>query len=79
MEALLDLKHQENHKKLKSFLVAIQYMALLFVQLSERCDWLRKLLKKNTEWKWETEQENHLKTMKKMFIEEPSLAQNEKH
>ena len=43
--------------------------------MSERTDRLRKLLKKNTEWRWETEQQNDFETIKKMLTEEPALAQ----
>ena len=42
--------------------------------MSERTDRLRKLLKKNTEWRWETEQQNDFETIKKMLTKEPALA-----
>ena len=65
VKAILDLKHPENPKQLKSFLGAIQYLAKFLPRLSERTDKLRKLLKKNTEWKWETEQQNDFEMIKK--------------
>ena len=68
------MKHLENTKQLKSFLGAIQYLARFLPRLSERTDNIRKLLNKNTEWKWETEQQNDFETIKKMLIEEPLLA-----
>ena len=68
------MKHLENQKQLKSFLGAIQYLAKFLPRLSERTDKLRKLLKKNTEWKWETEQQINFKMIKKMLTEEPALA-----
>ena len=74
VKAILDLKHPENPKQLKSFLLAIQYLAKILPRLSERTDKLRKLLKKNTEWKWETEQQNDFEMIKKMLTEEPALA-----
>ena len=74
VKAILDLKHPENPKQLKSFLGAIQYLAKFLPRLSERTDKLRKLLKKNTEWKWETEQQNDFEMIKKMLTEEPALA-----
>ena len=70
----MDLKHPENPKQLKSFLGAIQYLAKFLPRLSERTDKLRKLLKKNTEWKWETEQQKDFEMIKKMLTEEPALA-----
>ena len=74
VKAILDLKHPENPEQLKSFLGAIQYLAKFLQRLSERTDKLRKLLKKNTEWKWETEQQNDFEMIKKMLTEEPALA-----
>ena len=76
VKAILDLKHPGNRKQLKSFLGAIQYLAKFVPRLSERTDKLRKLLKKNTEWKWETEQqnENDFEMIKKRLTEEPALA-----
>ena len=65
VKAILDLKHPENPKQLKSFLGAIQYLAKVLPRLSERTDKLRKLLKKNTEWKWETEPQNDFEMIKK--------------
>ena len=70
----MELKHPENPKQLKSFLGAIQYLAKFLPKLSERTDRLRKLLQKNTEWRWETEQQNDFETIKKMLTEEPALA-----
>ena len=49
-------------------------MAKFLLRLSERTEQLRKLLKKNTEWKWETEQQNDFEMIKKMLTEEPALA-----
>ena len=74
VKAILDLKHPEYPKQLKLFLVAIQYLAKFLPRLSERPDKLRKLLKKNTEGKWETEQQNDFEMIKKMLTEEPALA-----
>ena len=68
------MKHPENLKQLKSFLGAIQYLAKFLPRLSERTDKLRKLLKRKTEWKWETEQQNDFETIKKVLTEEPALA-----
>ena len=51
VKAILELKHPENPKQLKSFLGAIQNLAKFLPKLSDRTDRLRKLLKKNTEWR----------------------------
>ena len=74
VKAILDLKHPGNPNHLKSFLGAIQYLAKFLPRLSERTDKLRKLLKKNTDWKWQTEQENDFETINNMLTEEPALA-----
>ena len=70
----MELKHLENPQQLKSFLEAIQNLAKFLPKLSERFDTLRKLLKKNTERRWETEQQNDFETIKKMLNREPALA-----
>ena len=49
-------------------------MVKFLPRLSERTDKLRKLLQQNTEWKWETEQQNDFETIEKMLTEEPALA-----
>ena len=73
VKPILDLEHPENPKQIKSFLEAIHYLAKLLPRLSEKTDKLQKLLKKNTEWKWETEQQNDFETLMKMLNEEPAL------
>ena len=52
IEAILKLNSPKNTKELKSFLVAIQYMAKFLPKLSEQTDRLRKLLKKNEPRNW---------------------------
>ena len=64
VKAILDLKHPENPKQLKSSLGAIQYLGKFLPRLSERTDKVRKLLK-NTEWKWDTKQQNDMKQSRK--------------
>ena len=64
VKAILELKHPENPKQSKSFLGAIQYLAKFLPRMSERTDRLRKLLQKNTKWRWETEQQNDFETIK---------------
>ena len=74
VKAILELKHPENPKQLKCFLGVKPYLTKFLRRLSERTDRLRKLLKKNTEWRWKREQQNDLETIKKMLTEEPALA-----
>ena len=58
----LELKHSENHKQLKSFLGAIQYLAMYLPRLSERTERLRRLLKKDSTWNWGNNKMNILTT-----------------
>ena len=44
VKAILELKHPENQKQLKSFLGAIKYLAKFLPRLSERTERLRRLL-----------------------------------
>ena len=74
VEAILKLKPPENTKELKSFLGAIQYMAKYLPKLSERTDRLRKLLKKNEQWKWGPEQETDFNRKTQMLTEGPCSA-----
>ena len=74
VKAILELKHPENQKQLKSFLGAIQYLAKFLPRLSERTERLRKLLKKDFTWNWGKQQNEDFENIKKMLTEEPCLA-----
>ena len=73
MEAIIDLKHPENEKQLKSLLRAIQYLAKVLLTLQERTERLRGLLKK-IPMDWGNEQEDDFKSIKKLLTDEPCLA-----
>ena len=49
-------------------------MAKYLPKLSERTDRLRKLLKRNEQWKWGPEQETDFNRIKQMLTEGPCLA-----
>ena len=74
VEAILKLKPPENTKELKPFLGAKQYMAKYLPKLSERTNRLRKLLKKDEQWKWGPEQETDCNRIKQMLTEGLCLA-----
>ena len=74
VKAILELKHPENRKQLKSFLGAIQYLAKFLPRLSERTERLRKLLKKDFTWNWGKQQNEDFENIKKMLTEKPCLA-----
>ena len=66
VKAILELKHPENQKQLKSFLGTIQHLAKFLPRLSERTERQRKLLKKDFTWNWGKHQnfESILKILK---------------
>ena len=70
VEVKQQLKPPNNTKELKSFLVAVQYLA----NHSEKTDRLRKLLKKNELWNWGEEQEKDFNQIKHMLTEKPCRA-----
>ena len=78
MEAILNLKSRNDTKELKSFLVAIQYLAKFLPKLSEKTDRLRKLLEKNGPWKWEKGQAEVVIQIKRMITEKPPWAFTQK-
>ena len=74
MKAITELKPPKNTKELKSFLGAIQYLAKFIPKLSEKTDNLRSSLKKNTEWIWDHEKQEHFEKIKKLLTQKPGLA-----
>ena len=59
------LKKPEIGKELKSFLGAIQYLSKCIENLSAQTDILRKLLKKDNDWKWTEEHTEAFKIQNK--------------
>ena len=74
VEAIVDLKYPENRKEIKFFLGAIQYLANFLLRISKRTERLRRLLKKDSKWKWGKEQKDDFNSVKKILTEEPCLA-----
>ena len=74
MKAIIDLRHPENQKQLKSLLGAIQYLAKFLPRLSDKTERLRRLLKKDYKWDWGKDQEDDFNNIKKLLTEEPCLA-----
>ena len=74
MKAILELKHPENQKQLKSFLGAIQNIAKFLPRLSEKTDRMRKLLKKDSVWNGGKQQDEDFNSIKEMLTEEPCLT-----
>ena len=74
VKTILELKHPENQKQLKSFLGAIQYLAKFLPRLSEKTERLRKLLKKDSVWSWGKQQDEDFNSIKEMLTKEPCQA-----
>ena len=55
-----------NTKELKTFLGFIQYLAKFLPNMAELSAPLRKLVEKNTAWRWEKEQEDSFQQLKRM-------------
>ena len=74
VEAILELKHPENQKQLKSFLGATQYIAKFLPRLSEKTDRLQKLLKKGLGMKLGETTRPDFNSIKQKLTEKPCLA-----
>ena len=74
VKTIIDLKHPENQKQLKSFPGAIQYLAKFLPRLSERTERLPKILKKDSKWNWRKEHEDNFNNIKELFSAEPCLT-----
>ena len=72
--AIKELKQPKNEKELKSFLGAIQYLSKYIENLSAQTDDLRKLLKKDNEWKCTDEHTKAFENLKQKITEIPCLA-----
>ena len=70
----LKLTHQKRKKNSKSFLGAIQYVSQYMKNLSANTDFLRKLLKKQNDWKWTDEQTEAFNKLKESFTKIPCLS-----
>ena len=64
VKTILEFKHPENQKQLKSFLGAIQYLAKFLPRLSEKTDRLRNFLKKDSVWNWGKQQDEDFNSIK---------------
>ena len=64
LEAITKIEIPKNEKELKSFLEAIQYLAKYIENLSAQTEILRKLLKKQNEWKGHKNKRRHSTTLK---------------
>ena len=73
-DAISKLNPPKTPKELKSFLGAVQYFAKFTENLSKMTDGLRRLLKKDTPWNWNTDRQKEFETLKQKIINLPCLA-----
>ena len=74
VKAILESKHPENQKQLKSFLSAIQNLAKCLARLSETTERLRRLLQKDSTWNWGKQPDEDFHNIKKLLTEGPCFA-----
>ena len=72
-EAITAMPTPKSTEELQQFLGMLTYLAKFIPNLSQVASPLRKLLEKNIEWHWESDQEQSFKTLKQLAIEAPVL------
>lgn len=73
VKAILEMPTPESRKDLERFLGMIQYIGRFIPSLSAMSAPLRILLKKETEWHWEKEQEDAYNKLKNLATSTPTL------
>lgn len=73
IEAIKKLKAPKNKKQLLRFLGMVTYLAKFIENLSEVTDPLRKLLRKDTEWEWSSDQQSSFEKLKEKLSSAPVL------
>ena len=74
LEAITKLNILKTENELKAFLGAIQYLSNYIKNLSAQPDVLRKLLKKQKEWKWTDERTKAFTELRNRITQLPCLA-----
>lgn len=73
INAIICLDKPKNVKEVQTVLGMITYVAKFIPNLSQTCEPLRKLIKKDSEWVWGKQQELAFKTLKEILISAPVL------
>ncbi len=73
VKVIRDLERPTNVKEIQRFCGFIQYLAKFLPKLSEICEPLRRLIKKDAEWCWESQQEEAFLECKKLATTAPVL------
>jgi len=75
LQPLRDLQHPTTKNLLHSFLGLVQYHARFIPHLATTAACLWSLMKKNAEFKWESQHATAFETLKKSILQAPILAQ----
>ncbi|CAK1599497.1 unnamed protein product [Parnassius mnemosyne] len=74
VKAIKNMPTPKERKSLERFLGAVNYLSKFIPKYSERIFPLTRLLKKDTEWCWESEQQNAFDLLKYLISKSPVLA-----
>ena len=77
--AILNLSAPKKLKQLRSFLGSVHYLGKFIPNLSQLCQPLRPLLKKNTKFAWNDEHENHFQSIENKFANETESTHYNPH
>ena len=74
VSAIIDAPAPTNVNELRSFLGTVGYVHKFILDYARICEPLRKLLRNDVEWKWESAQENAFSELKNEISKHPCLA-----
>ena len=74
VKAITSLSEPKDMKALQRFLGTVNYLARFLPRLSQVCEPLRRLLAKDVEWSWQTQQQAAFDQTKQLVAKHPVLT-----
>ena len=74
VKAITNLSEPKDMKALQRFLGTVNYLAHFLPRLSQVCEPLRRLLAKDVEWSWQTQQQAAFDQIKQLVAKHPVLS-----
>ena len=74
VKAITNLSEPKDMKALQRFLGTVNYLARFLPRLSQVCEPLRRLLAKDVEWSWQTQQQAAFDQIKQLVAKHPVLS-----